>query len=158
MLILIYIILLLSYSLIFGAPFASLGRERIKTMFELLDVKKGKKSIDIGSGDGRIVIASARHGLFAYGVEINPVVYLVSLLHIRRNNIKNANILMKDFWQVDLSSYDYITVWGTKHMLRNLEKKLLTELKSGTKVASNHSRFPNWKHTKTKNDVYLYIK
>lgn len=157
-LILFYIILLLSYSLIFGAPYAALGRDRIKTMFELLDVKKGRRSLDIGSGDGRIVIEASKHGLHAYGVEINPLVYLVSLLNLKLKGTVNTKVFLKDFWQLDLSNYDYITVWGTKHMIKNLEKKLLKELKPGAMVVSNHFPFPTWKHKKVKNNVYLYIK
>jgi len=157
-LILFYIILLLSYSLIFGAPYAGLGRKRIETMFELLNATKGKKSIDIGSGDGRIVIEASRHGLHAYGVEINPILYIVSKIKIRNSGSKNTKILLKDMWQLNFSSYDYVTIWGTKHMVKNLGVKLKKEVKPGAKIVSNHFQFTNWKPKKSKDDVYLYIK
>jgi len=157
-LLLIYLIMLLSYSLIFGAPYAALGKKRVRTMFDLLEIEKGKSSIDVGSGDGRIVIEAAKHGLQAYGVEINPILFVISKLNIKRTGVKNAKILLKDMWQVDYSHYDYITVWGTKHMVRNLGIKLKKEVKPGTKIVSNHFQFENWKPKKIKNDVYLYTK
>lgn len=158
LLLLLYVILLLSYSLIFGAPYAGLGRKRIKAMFNLLDVKKGKKSIDIGSGDGRIVIEASRHGLSSFGVEINPILYAYSLINIKVKKAKNTKIILSDMWQMDFSDFDYITIWGTKHMTRNLGKKLQKEVKHGTKIVSNHFKFEDWKFSKEKDDVYLYIK
>lgn len=153
---LIYIIYLLSYSLLKGAPYAALGHERIRIMMELLDPKKGKRLVDLGSGDGRIVSAAQKYGVFSTGIEINPVIFLLSKYKTR--NEKNANFILGDYWRMDLSSYNYITVWGTAHMMSALEKKLQKELKPGSKVVSNHFTFPNWKHKKKKNDVYLYIK
>ena len=118
----------------------------------------GKKSIDIGSGDGRIVIEASRHGLHAYGVEINPILYIVSKIKIRNSGSKNTKILLKDMWQLNFSSYDYVTIWGTKHMVKNLGVKLKKEVKPGAKIVSNHFQFTNWKPKKSKDDVYLYIK
>lgn len=157
-LLLLYVIMLLSYSLIFGAPYAGLGEKRIHTMFALLNVQKGKKSIDIGSGDGRIVLKASKHGLYAYGVEINPLLFVYSLINLKIKKTTNTKIFLSDMWQIDYSNYDYITIWGTKHMVRNLGKKLQKEVKPGTKIVSNHFKFEDWKISKEKNDVYLYIK
>ena len=149
---------MLSYSLLFGAPYAVLGEKRVETMMELLNPIKGKKFVDIGSGDGRIVIAASNRGLNALGYEINPVIYLLSQYNLRIKKAKHSKIILTDFWQKNFSEFDYVSIWGTKHMVKMLEKKLLKELKPGAKVVSNHFAFPNWKYTKIKNDVYLYIK
>lgn len=154
---LIYIILLLSYSLLRGAPYAALSHNRISTMLKLLNTEGGKFS-DIGSGDGRIVIAAAKQGVDAYGYEINPLLFLISKNKIRKDKLSNAKIYLKDYWRSDFSVYNYVTVWGIPHMMKPLEKKLLLELKPGAKVVSNHFRFPNWKYEKKENDIYLYIK
>lgn len=155
--ILLYISYLLAYSLIRGAPYAPIGKKRLACMIELLDMKGGN-FIDIGSGDGRIVIAAAAKGVTAYGIEINPLFALISKIKIKKLRIKKAKIIQADLWQHSFARYDYISVWGTKHMMANLEKKLHSELKPGTKVVSNHYKFPNWKIAKLKNDVYLYIR
>lgn len=156
LLLLLYIIFILSYSMLRGAPFAALGRDRILTMMQLLDVKSGKKLVDLGSGDGRIVHEAAKLKVHAYGYEINPFIYLVSKIKLRK--MKNAKIELADLWKQDLSQFDYVTVWGVPPMMGRLEKKLRKELKKGAKVVSNHNRFPNWKYSKNMNDVYLYIK
>lgn len=154
---LIYLVLLLSYSLFRGAPYAALSKKKIKIMMELLDTKKGR-FIDIGSGDGRIVIAAAKMGMLSYGIEINPLLALISMIKIRTAKQKNAHIILGDCWKHSFSDYDFISVWGTAHMMRALEKKLLSELRPGAKVVSNHFKFPNWKAKKSKNDAYLYVR
>lgn len=152
-----YLVYLLSYSLIRGAPYAAIGKKRLNTMIDLLDVKRGK-FIDIGAGDGRIVIAAAKKGVDAYGIEINPFLAVVGKLIINRKKIKNAHIIVGDCYLHSFRDYNYVSIWGTQHMVRNLESKLYEELKPGARVVSNHFRFQYWKEEKAKDNVYLYIR
>lgn len=155
--ILIYFIILLSYSLLRGAPFAVIGKKRMGNMFKLLGPGRGTL-LDIGSGDGRIVLYAAKKGFEAYGVEINPLLVLLSKVKIRKCKLINAHILWTDFWRHDCSTYKYITVWGTPHIMKPLQEKLMKELKPGAIVVSNHFTFPNWTITQSLDDAYLYIK
>lgn len=157
LILLLYLSFLLIYSLLRGAPYAAISNTKIQIMLSLLKAKRGK-FIDIGAGDGRIVIQAARKGLEAYGIEINPFLAVVSKNNIRKNKIKNAHIILGDCWKHDFSTYDYVSIWGTGHMMKMIEKKLLKELKPGAKVVSNHFQFPHWKEVKKKEDVYLYVK
>lgn len=68
------------------------------------------------------------------------------------------NIQLKNFWKANLSEFNCVALYGNFHIMGRLEKKLLKELKPGARVASNHFRFPHWKPTKAKGDVYLYTK
>lgn len=154
---LLYFIYLLLYSMIRGAPYASIGKKRLRTVLDLLDMKKGD-FIDIGSGDGRIVIEAAKCNIRSCGIEINPILYIMSLLKIKKWNVVNAEIIFGDCFKHSYAKYNYISVWGTEHMMKNLEPKLLRELKPGARVVSNHFKFPNWKPKKVKDDVYLYIR
>lgn len=140
-----------------GAPFAALSQEKIKIMMELLQPVKGKTFLDIGSGDGRIVLEASKRGLKSFGYEINPLLVFISRRKIKKNN-STGKILLKDYWHEDFSKFNYVTVWGVPSMMGRLEKKLLKDLKPGARVASNHLKFPNWKFKKEKSDVYLYIK
>lgn len=154
---LLYIIALLSYSMMFGAPFTAIGKVRMDTMLTLLKIQRGKRLLDIGSGDGRIVIAAAKKGAIAYGYEINPVLVALSRFRVKQVHQKQANIVLRDYWKCDFSKFDYICVWGVGHIMGRLERKLREELPPNAKVVSNHFTFPNWKYTKKKNDVYLYV-
>lgn len=155
LLFLIYIIIVLLYSMIKGAPYAPLGQKKIDTMLKLLDPKKGKKLADLGSGDGRIIIKASEIGIRADGYEINPFLYIFSKLKTLKN--KNAGVFLKDYWNTDFSKYDYITIYGVFYIMPRLEEKLLEELKPGSKIVTNYFKFPNLKPDKKKDGLYLYI-
>lgn len=68
-----------------------------------------KRFIDLGSGDGRVVIAAAQAGYQATGIELNPV--LVSLSYVaayRAGVLSKVSFRMKDFWSINLREYDAI--------------------------------------------------
>lgn len=142
----------------FGAPYAAVGKDRLATMIRLANIQKGERACDVGSGDGRIVVALAKKGAIADGLEINPVLYIVSNYLIKRWKIKHAKVFLKDLWKVNFSTYDVITLYGNFPMMGRLEKKLQKELRPGARVVSNHFQFPNWKYTKKEEDVYLYVR
>lgn len=154
----VYVIWLFLYSLLFGAPYAAIGRKRLVAMLRLAHVRKGERAVDVGSGDGRIVIALAREGAHAEGFEINPLLHGIALWNIHKSKEKRARVFLKDLWQVNFSPYDIVTVYGNFPMMGRLEKKLQKELKPGARVISNHFAFPHWKSTKSSDDVLLYIK
>lgn len=154
----IYIIYLFVYTLTLAAPYAPLSDERIKVMLKLLQLKKGQKMADIGSGDGRIVIAFAKKGIESHGYEINPLLVIISKWYIRKYNLQTkAFVHWESLWRTNFSTYDALTLFGITHMMPRLEKKLRQELKPGSKVVSNHFQFPTWKPRQTNSDVRLYI-
>jgi cyclopropane fatty-acyl-phospholipid synthase-like methyltransferase len=143
--------------LFWGALYVPTKEEKVKKMIEFLNIKEGEKALDIGSGDGRLVIALAKAGAQAVGYEINPF-----LVKKAKDNIKKAGlegkafVYCKNFWKEDFSRYDVITVYGIGYIMKNLEKKLKKELKKGARVASNAFSFPNWVPVKKEDNVILY--
>ncbi len=148
---------LMMYAMVFGAPFATVAPNRIETMIKLLKLKKGEKLVDLGSGEGRIVIAFARLGFESHGYEINPALVAWSRFRIRQLGLKDkAFIHFKSYWMEDLSKFDAVTVYGIAHMMARLEKKLKKDLKPGSRVVSNYFKLPNIKPMKQENKVWLY--
>jgi len=156
--------------LLYGGAFFAKSREKtIQNMMELANLKKGQKVIDLGSGDGKLVVALAsalggpasggKAEAQAYGYEISPYLVWVSKRNLKKAGLADkAVILRKNFWKEDLSQFDIIFLFGIKHIMKNLEEKLQKELRTGAKVISNYFIFPNWKYLDKKDDVYLYIK
>ena len=140
-----------------GAFFAKTEEEKVNKMILISDIKPGEKAVDIGSGDGGLVIAMAKAGAEAHGYEINPF-----LVWSSKNNIKNAGldgkafIHWKNLWKVDFSEFDVAVLFGIPHMMKKLETKLKKEMKPGSRVISNSFIFPNWQHSKKEDSVYLY--
>ena len=155
--VLIAIIILLIYAMVRGAPYAPLGKQKIATMLSLLNVKRFEKAVDLGSGDGRLVITLAKKGAIAYGYEINPLLVLIAKWKIKKLRLeKNAHIYLGDFWGQNLSSFDIVTVYLAPHSMKAVESKLRRELKPNARVAVNYFPFPTWSPKKTLEKIYLY--
>lgn len=142
---------------IFGAPFEPSRKRAVEKMLKLADIKKGDKMADLGSGEGRLVIEFAKKGAEAHGFEINPALVLLSKRKIATRKLNGkAFIHLKNFWKVDLSKFDIITLFQINYVMPKLEEKILKEMKKGSKIVSNTWKFPNLKPKKSIGDIYLY--
>lgn len=140
-----------------GAFFAQSQRKEIEKMILLANIKSDDKAVDLGSGDGRLLIALAKVGAETYGYEINPILVWWSRYKIKRAGLsKKAFVYWKNFWSINLSNFNIVSVYGTKHIMDELEKKLKKELKPDARVISNYFIFPTWQHSKKEGSAYLY--
>lgn len=130
-------------------------------MMEIGGIGPGQKVADLGSGDGRVVIAMAYRGAQAHGFDNDPLLVLLARRNIRRNihsgHLKNKPLIhWKNFWKVDFSQYDAVTVYGIPYIMKALKEKLHREMRPGTKVISNAFPFPQWEAETKHEGVYLY--
>jgi len=140
-----------------GALYLPTSMERVKKMLDLLELKAGQTLIDLGSGDGRILIEAAQRGAKAIGYEINPILVYLTKRKIKKFGLNDkAKIFWKDFWQVDLSQVDLIIVFGAPTIMGKLEKKFLKEMKPGAKICSYVFPLPNLRPIKKEEGIYLY--
>jgi SAM-dependent methyltransferase len=163
---LLLILLIVAFSIYYlivpvikGAPYVPTRPEAVRAMLKLSSSSPGQRMVDLGSGNGRILIAFAREGLEAHGYEINPILVWRSRFNIKRAGLKNkAFVHLGSFWPVDMSPFDYVVIYGLNHIMKPLEKKLQKELRSGAKVLSNAFKFPFWKEKEKIGGVSLYVK
>ena len=145
--------------LFWGAPYVVTDQERVKKIVNLLNIKPGDRAVDLGSGDGRLVIAVAQAGAEAHGYEINPFLVLLAKKNIEKAGFKNkAFIHWKSFWNEDFSKFNVVTVFGASYIMKKLETKLQKEFKSGARVASSAFTFPSWVYSRKDGSVYVYEK
>jgi SAM-dependent methyltransferase len=116
-------------------------------MLGLAQVKAGDIVMDLGSGDGRIVIEAAkRHGVRAIGVEYDP-----KLVTVSRRNAGAAGVAGRvkfvegDLFKVDLSAATVVTVYLLPDVNLKLRDKLLTELKPGARVVAHDFDMESWR-------------
>ena len=129
----------------------------VRTMIDFAGVKPGMKAVDIGSGDGRLVIALAKAGAEAHGYEIQPFLVWLSKRKIRKAGLTGkAFIHRKDFWLEDLSKFDIVTVFLPTSISKRLEAKLRSELKTDARIISSDPISPTWILSKKKGSVHLY--
>mmetsp|Transcript_8743 Transcript_8743/g.13818 ORF Transcript_8743/g.13818 Transcript_8743/m.13818 type:complete len:261 (-) Transcript_8743:191-973(-) len=101
--------------------------------------------VDLGSGDGRVVIQAAKKGIRSKGYEINSWLVVYSMYSAWRQGLSRlASFHRKNLWKASLSEFDYIVLFGAKDatsFMEDLEDKLIEEeTKEGAKVIA--CRFP----------------
>lgn len=108
--------------------------------------------IDLGSGDGRIVIAAvARYGARGgLGVDINPLSVALSNDHAAKAGIADrVRFQERDLFVTDVREATVVTVYLLPSIMGKLEKKLRAELRPGTRVVVHDFPFPVWRPEQT---------
>jgi hypothetical protein len=102
--------------------------------------------VDLGSGDGRIVIAAAKKGINSEGVEFNPDLVEYSKRYADREGVANkTNFIQADFFEYDLSKATVITMFLLSDLNRRLKPRLL-ELEPGTRIITNSFSIDDWNY------------
>lgn len=141
-----------------GAPFVASKPGRIKTMIELADLKEGMTVVDLGSGDGSIVIAAAQHGVLATGIEMNPFLIPYSRWRARRTGVENrVTFIRDDIRNYSLGDTNVVFLYLLPPLLAKIKPKLIFELKPGSFIISNAFPVPGLTPHKEKDDVFLYV-
>ena len=121
-----------------------MARERVEKMLDLAKLTPADFAIDLGSGDGVTVIAAARRGARAMGVEFNPELVAFSRRQAERAGVaERATFVQGDLFQADLSRASVITLFLLDAINRKLRPTLLA-LKPGTRVLSNTFTMGEW--------------
>lgn len=132
-----------------GAPFEVAGPKVVERVMRMAGVGKNDVFYDLGSGDGRVVVAAALRGAKAYGVEIDRLRVWYSRLWIKLLGLeKKAKIIHGDIFKERLSKATVVCTYLLPETQEKLKKKLKKELKKGTKVVAVGFSYKNWKPQK----------
>jgi cyclopropane fatty-acyl-phospholipid synthase-like methyltransferase len=117
-------------------------------MLSLADIKPGERQIDLGAGDGRIVMtAASEFGARALGVELHPERYAI-IRNTAASLKPNLHALRENLFQTNLSNADIVTMYLLPSVNEALRKKLERELHSGARVVSHDFSIPDWTPTR----------
>jgi phospholipid N-methyltransferase len=113
-------------------------------MLDLAKVSPDDYLIDLGSGDGRMVIAAAKRGARALGVEFNPeMVKLAQQLAAEAGVADRATFVQGDMFEADISKATVLALFLMPDNLRRLEPKFRA-LPAGTRIVVNTFGVPDW--------------
>jgi len=128
------------------APYEPTPMPLVEAMLELAEVQSDDVVFDIGSGDGRIVIAAAE--LFrarAVGIEIDSDLVARSRKTVEEKGLsEQVRIVHANALDVDLSPADVVTLYLTPDGLRLLRPHLEATLRSGTRVVCRTFEIDGW--------------
>jgi SAM-dependent methyltransferase len=128
------------------APYVPTPDGVVERMLDIARVGEGDVVYDLGSGDGRIVIAAARRGARAIGIELDE-----DLVEKSRKNAEAAGVAdrvrfeAKDLFDVDLSEATVVTLYLLPEVNLHLRPKLYEELAPGTRVVSHAFDMWDWR-------------
>ncbi|KAM3850518.1 ATP synthase subunit C lysine N-methyltransferase-like [Diretmus argenteus] len=125
-------------------PFVPATEAQVENVFKALRTASGTL-VDIGSGDGRIVISAAQRGFQASGYELNPWLVWFSRYKAWREGVHHrTSFHISDLWKVSFAQYSHVVIFGVPQMMDELELKLGNELQSTAKVVACRFPFPTW--------------
>jgi SAM-dependent methyltransferase len=118
--------------------------EMVNKMLEIAKVTPADYVIDLGSGDGRNVIAAAKLGATALGVEYNPEMVKLSQRLAREAGVENkAKFVEGDMYEADISKATVMALFLLPVNLNKLAPKFL-DLKPGSRIVLNTFGIDGW--------------
>ncbi|MCE2946944.1 MAG: class I SAM-dependent methyltransferase [Betaproteobacteria bacterium] len=130
------------FSLFVGSPQFTVDR-----MVKMAQLRDDDVVVDLGSGDGRIVLSAlkANPKVRGWGVDINPALVAEATENARAQGLADrARFYHRNVFDADISEATVITMWLFPELMRLLRPKLLAEARPGTRLVSNGFEMPGW--------------
>ena len=125
-------------------PYVQTPMEIVERMMRMAEVGTGDYLIDLGSGDGRIVIEAAKRGARAMGVDLDPNLVKQATENAQRAGVSERVLFQqKDIFETDLSRASVVAFYLLPDFNAKLLPKLLA-LKPGTRIVSHDGGIADW--------------
>ena len=144
-------------------PYVVTDYEVVDAMLALAEVRPDDDVIDLGSGDGRILIAAARsHGARGLGVDIDPARIRESNDNARAAGVTGrVEFRRQDLFETPLGDADVLTLYLSNEINRQLRPRILAEMQPGARVVSHDFDMGDWRADQRQMvgtaTVYLWI-
>lgn len=128
-------------------PFITTPDEVVERMLLLAGTTAQDTVFDLGSGDGRIVIAAARKfGARAHGIEIEPRLVALARENAARAGLgERASFEQADVLRADIRRASVVTLYLLPFLIDKLQPRLLDELRPGTRIVSHAFGMVGWR-------------
>ncbi len=143
-------------------PYVPTPESVVEKMLEMAQVGPGDYVIDLGSGDGRIVIAAAKRGAYGHGIDLDP-----RRIKEARENAKKAGVEDKvifiegNIFDADFSRASVVTMYLLNSVNIQLRPYLLKNLKPASRLVSHDFDMGNWKpdqfFREETSDIYFWV-
>ena len=143
-------------------PYVPSTQGNVDEMLRLADVRPNDVVYDLGSGDGRVVIAAARDwGARGVGIELDGKLVAESRELAKRAGVADRVTFREgDVLKAGIDDATVVTMYLLTSLVNRLQPKLLAELKPGTRIVAHDYPFSEWKpdrHVQVSKNFYLYV-
>ena len=131
-------------------PYVPTPLDVVEAMLKLAEVKAGDFVIDLGCGDGRIVVMAAeKFGARARGVDFNPTRIKEAEENASKAGVtERVKFVQGDFFEADIHDASVVTLYLLPDVNLKLRPKLLKDLKNGSRIVSNSFDMGDWEPDK----------
>lgn len=118
----------------------------VERMLEMARVSRSDLVIDLGSGDGRVVITAAKkHGARGFGVDLDPGLVERAGKNAEREGVaERAQFFRRNMFETEVRRATVVTMYLLPNLNLRLRPKLLRELKPGARVVSHDYHMDDW--------------
>lgn len=138
-----------------GAPYVPTRHKQRQQALDMLELNPGQTLIDLGSGDGAMLLAAARRGLYVVGYEINPLLVAVSRFRTRKYG-KAVKVIRGNFWKKTWPEADAVFVFLTGSYMEKLDQQMKIQFKSEVKLITYGFALNDKKPAKKAGAFFLY--
>lgn len=126
-------------------PYVPTPNDVLEQMLDLANVGPGDYVIDLGSGDGRIVIAAVKRGAVGHGVDLDPQRIKEARANAEKEGVSDRVMFMQgDIFETDFSDASVVTLYLLSSVNEKLRPSLLENLSPGTRVVSHSFSMGDW--------------
>jgi SAM-dependent methyltransferase len=131
-------------------PYVPTTMKVVRTILDLGSVGPDDYLIDLGSGDGRIVITAAKeYGARGFGVDLNKDLVELSKKYAAEEGVeKKTDFFVKDIFKTDIRDASVVTMYLLNDINIQMRPKLLAELKPGSRIISHDFHLGEWRPDK----------
>lgn len=151
----VVIIFCFAVVLIVGAPYLPTLNKNLDAALKLAELKKGQTLLELGCGDGKVVIAAAKQGINVVGYELNPILAILAWGRTRRYR-KQVKIIWGDFWQKDWPPAEAIFVFLLPKYMDKLNSRIGAYDRRPVRLVSFAFEIKNKKPSKKQNGLFVY--
>lgn len=143
-------------------PYVPTPENVVEKMLDMANVGPGDYVIDLGSGDGRIVIAAAKRGAYGHGVDLNPK----RIKEARENAVKagvddRVIFVQGNIFETDFSRASVVTMYLLNSVNIQLRPGLIANLRPGSRLVSHDFDMGDWKPDQflreETSDIYFWV-
>jgi hypothetical protein len=141
--------------LLFGAPYLPTLRPQVHAALELANLKPGQTLLELGCGDGKVLIAAAQVGIHSVGYELNPILALIAWIRTRRFR-SHVSIKCANFWTAEWPPTDAIFTFLLDRYMQKLDTKIVQSVAKPVKLVSFAFQIPGKHPNHQAAGVFLY--
>lgn len=138
-----------------GAPYLPTLTPQVDKALALAKLQPEQTLLELGCGDGKVVLTAAKQGIVVVGYELNPILAIIAWARTRRYR-RHVTIIWGNFWQKKLPPADAIFVFLLPKYMGKLDAKLNTYPYKPVRLVSFAFTIKHKKPIATKGDVFAY--